>query len=125
MITVNPLRPAGQLVSVPAGGGVLVAGGGSVGVLGGPVGVPAGTLGSATVVVTGDVVGECGGPPRVATMVSLPAPASPRTIAATVPAAAMRKARRTGHTQSPGYRPKRLGQPAASVPWAPAAGRSR
>jgi hypothetical protein len=50
-MTVQPLSPAGQLTSAPGAGAVVVAGGGAVG-------VPVGTVGRATVVVTGDVVGK-------------------------------------------------------------------
>jgi hypothetical protein len=55
---VYPFCPAGQAVSVPGRGAVVVAGGGAVGVEGAPDGVPLGTVGRATVAVEGAVVGE-------------------------------------------------------------------
>jgi len=53
--TVNPVRPAGQDVSAPGAGAVVVGGGGVEGVDGGPAAVD--TDGSVTVAVSGTVVG--------------------------------------------------------------------
>src|SRR5256885_1790188 len=119
--TVSPFCPAGQDVSEPGRGAVVVAGGGVVGVEGAP-GVPAGTVGRATVAVGGAVVGECGAPPWVATIVELPLPASARTMAAVAPATAMSRKSSTGQIQSPGYQPSRCCQTAASRPKTPPPG---
>src|SRR5438270_6528410 len=115
--TVNPFCEAGQEVSKPGAldGGAVVAGGGEVG--GGvvSVGVPDGTLGSATVSVAGGVVGVCGCPPVVATIVPPPPPFdAPRTIAAVAPATAMTRPTSTGQIQSPGYELKRPRHAASS-----------
>jgi hypothetical protein len=105
--TVNPFRDAGQAISEPGapGGGDVVAGGGDVGTGGAvvAVGVPEGTVGSATVSVAGGVVGECGGPPLVATIVFPPSPVdAPTRIAAVAPATAITSPSSTGKIQSPG-----------------------
>ena len=121
--TVKPFWPGGQAASTPGLGAVVVAGGGLLGVDGGPDpdGVPAGTVGSATVAVGGAVVGRWAGPPWVATIGPFLAPASARTMAAVAPATAIRKPRRTGQTQSPGYQPNRRCQADDSRPKAPGA----
>src|SRR5262252_2210277 len=84
--TVNPLWPAGQAVSEPGAGAVVVAGGGTEGVEGGPGALV--TLGSVTVAVSGAGVGVCAWPPWVATIGLFAAPASVRTMAAVAPAIA-------------------------------------
>jgi hypothetical protein len=103
----------------------VVAGGGAVGVLGGPVGVPDGTVGSATVAVCGAVVGRWGGPPSVATAVVFFAPASARTIAAVAPATAITNPSRMRQIQSPGYHPKRSCHAADNRPNTPGGAPSR
>ncbi len=82
----------------------MVAGGGFVGVGGGPVvGVPWGTLGSATVAVGVGLLGSRGWPECVATSgFVLLRPASARTTATTPPITATRSANTTPQIQSPG-----------------------
>jgi hypothetical protein len=103
--TVKPFR-AGQDVNAPApgAGGDVVAGGGVVGAGGVvAVGVPDGTVGSATVSVAGGVVGVWGGPPFVATIGPPPFPFdAPRRIAPVAPATAISSPSSAGHIQSPG-----------------------
>src|SRR5262249_4968067 len=121
--TVNPLWPAGQDVSAPGAGDVVLGGGGVEGVDGGPRAV--GTGGSVTVAVSGAVVGAWTGPPCVATSGSFCAPASLRTIAAVAPAMAIRSPSTTRQNRSPGYQPNRCCQAAESRPSTPGAGCSR
>jgi hypothetical protein len=83
--------------------------------------VPLGTEGRATVAVSGAVVGECGIPPWVATIVVFSAPASARTIAAAAPATAIKRKSRTDQIQSPGYQENRRCHSTASRPKTPPA----
>src|SRR5262245_44918959 len=118
--TVKPLRSAGQTVSDPGAGAVVVGGGGAVGVCGGPVETP----GRVTVDVPGATAGSWAGPPAVATIVLLPDPVSARTMAAAAPPMAMTSPRSRRHTRSPGYQPKRRCQALDNRP-APLTGRRR
>jgi hypothetical protein len=121
---VNPLWPAGQEVSDPGAGAVVVGGGGVEGVEGGPGAVD--TDGSVTVAVSGAVVGAwTGPPPSVATIGLFSAPASVRTMAAVAPAIAITSPSSTRQNQSPGYQPKRACHPPERRPISPDAGRRR
>src|SRR5438874_1604144 len=125
--TVYPFRFVGHTVSAPAAGGGLVAGGGVVGVSGGPVvvGVPLGTVGRATVAVSGGVTGWRGVPACVATSVLLLPRESVATTATAPPITATTSPSSTGQTHSPGYQPNRRRHASESRPTTPPPAPSR
>src|SRR5205807_3493900 len=99
---------------------VVVAGGGVDGVVGGPVGVPEGTVGSATVAVCVGVAGSCTAPGPVATWIGRLLLPDVTISAAAIPATrAITSASSTGQIQSPGYHANRSCHARARTPTTP------